>query len=303
MRHIVGDQTPHKRLDLYLTELLPELSRAQVQRSIKEGHIQVGGICARSSQRVVAGQELTIEIPPPKPSELKAEPIPLSILYEDRYLLVVDKPAGLVVHPAPGHLGGTLVNALLGHGGPYSGVGGFLKPGIVHRLDKETSGILVVAKDDASHRGIAKQFAERSVGRTYLALVRGVIQRDEGTIDAPIGRHPARRMDMSVRLEGRGREAITRFRVMKRFPRATFVALFPQTGRTHQLRVHLAHIGHPILGDLRYGVAMVGLSRQALHAHKLSFIHPKTGKPVHFESSFPDDLEAFIKILASQKKG
>ena len=293
MRHKVPSSTSPERLDRYLAVVIPKTSRAQIQRLIAQRHVQVNGKVFKSSHRLHPGDEIEIEFPKPSLPELQAEPIPLNILYEDRHLLVVDKPAGLVVHPAPGHPSGTLVNALLAHQPKLSSLAGPFKPGIVHRLDKDTSGLLVVAKDDETHRSLAKQFAARSVHRMYLALVQGVVQQDEGTIDAPVGRHPFQRQRMTVRY-GSSKEAITRYRVKKRFPNATLLELFPQTGRTHQLRVHLAHLGHPILGDTRYGVKG-DLPRQALHAHALGFQHPVKGRWVEFTSPLPADLAQAIQ--------
>ncbi|MBI3615514.1 MAG: RluA family pseudouridine synthase [Candidatus Omnitrophica bacterium] len=285
-----------QRLDRYLTVILPDSSRAQIQKLISGGHIQVDGKSVKPSHRIIPGKKLSIEIPPPAPMNLKPEPIPLKIVYEDKYLLVVNKPAGLVVHPAAGNPSGTLVNALLAHGGRLSSVAGPFKPGIVHRLDKDTSGLLLVAKDDATHRHLSEQFASRKVHRVYLALVQGLVRRQEGVIDAPIGRHPVKRQRMAVRYDAT-RDAVTRYRVLKRFSTATFLELTPQTGRTHQLRVHLAHLGHPILGDTRYGVQAgpstglrAGFPRQALHAHRLGFNHPHSGRWVEFQSPWPEDL-------------
>ena len=293
--HTVPAGTFPQRIDQYLTALLPESSRAQIQRFILKGHVQVNGSAPKASHRVLPGEVIEVEIPPEPSMGLEAEPIPLSILHEDDHLLVVDKPAGLVVHPAPGHFTGTLVNALLGHGSALSAVAGPFKPGIVHRLDKETSGLLVVAKDDSTHRHLSRQFGRRSVHRVYLAVVRGIVQQDEGTIDAPVGRHPVKRQQMAVQY-GDGREAITRYRVLKRFSSATLMELTPQTGRTHQLRVHLAHLGHPILGDRRYGI-LGGFPRQALHAHRLGFEHPHSGRRVEFVSPLPADLKKSIDTL------
>ena len=291
--HVVPPEAIPQRLDRYLTGILADSSRAQIQKWIAQGNVRVNGKMLKSSHRIVPGEKLSIEIPPPAVSELKPEPIPLKILYEDKHLLVVDKPAGLVVHTAPGHPSGTLVNALLAHGGRLSSVAGPFKPGIVHRLDKDTSGLILVAKDDATHRHLSEQFASRKVHRVYLALVQGAVRQQEGTIDAPIGRHPVKRQRMTVRFDA-ARDAITRYRVLKRFSHATFLELTPQTGRTHQLRVHLAHLGYPILGDTRYGIRG-GFDRQALHAHRLGFQHPKTGRWVEFESPWPGDLALAIE--------
>jgi 23S rRNA pseudouridine1911/1915/1917 synthase len=279
-QHVVPPGTPSQRLDRYLAQALKDHSRAQIQRWIAEGCVRLSGRRLKASHRVVSGEELEIEIPPPEVSDLKAEKIPLDKVYEDEYLLVINKPAGMVVHPAPGNPTGTLVNALLAHSSSWSAEAGPFKPGIVHRLDKETSGLLVVAKDDRIHRDLSRQFAERKVLRLYLAVVQGSPARDEGTISAPIGRHPVRRQKMSVQY-GTGREAVTRYRVLRRLRRAAVLELSLQTGRTHQVRVHLAHLGHPLLGDMRYGV-LGGFSRQALHACRLGFEHPHTGR-------LPDD--------------
>ncbi len=271
-------------------------SRAQIQRMIKEGKVTVNDRTEKPSYRVSSGDQLRVEPPQAREISLDAESIPLSILYEDDCLLIVDKPAGLVSHPAPGHPRGTLVNALLGYGARLSNVAGPFKPGIVHRLDKDTSGLLVVAKDDQTHRHLSRQFAERKVHRVYLACVQGLVQQQTGTINAPIGRHPVNRQRMSVRHTG-SREAITRYRVKKRFPKATLLELEPQTGRTHQLRVHLNHLGHPLLGDVRYGVAG-HFPRQALHAHRLGFEHPHTGRWVEFVSPLPADFKNGMEKLS-----
>ena len=249
----------------------------------------------KSSHRVSAGEEYVIEVPPASLPELKPERIPLEILHEDDYLMVIDKPAGMVVHPGAGHASGTLVNALLGHASKLSRRGGAERLGLVHRLDKDTSGLLVVAKDDATHQALADQFAGRSVLRIYLAAVRGVVRRDEGTVEAPIGRHPQERKRMAVRY-GQGRDSVTRYRVLERLPNATLLELKPETGRMHQLRVHLAHLGHPILGDAEYGVR-AGFSRQALHAHRLGFRHPGAEQWVEFVSPLPADLKRQIDRL------
>ncbi len=316
--HTVPPDATTERLDRYLRNVLPDLSRAQIQRLIDGGHVRSAGKGLKPSHPVKPGEQFEVEIPSPAPSELKAEPIPLAIVHEDRWLVVLDKPAGMVVHPAAGHPGGTLVNALLSHGSRLSSMAGPFEPGIVHRLDKDTSGLMVVAKADSTHRALAEQFTSRKVRRVYLALVQGVVQQQEGTIDAPIGRHPLRRQRMAVRYgagpgppgghrAGAGREAITRYRVVKRFPKVTFLELTPQTGRTHQLRVHLAHLGFPILGDARYGVKggpstglRAGLSRQALHAHRLGFEHPGTHRWVEFTSPLPPDLEQALQHLSAQ---
>jgi len=296
LHHRVPERAPGQRLDQYLVGVIPDISRAKVQRLIERNHVLINGKRPKASCRVSPGDGISVTFPPPDIQELAPEPIPLKIVHEDRWLLVIDKPAGLVVHPAPGHPSGTLVNALLHHVKKLSAAAGPFKPGIVHRLDKETSGLLLVAKDDATHRAVSRQFAERTVRRVYQAIVKGLIPQEQGTIAAPIGRDPHRRQRMTVRY-GSGREAETRYRVLKRLNGATFVELYPQTGRTHQLRVHLAHLGHPLLGDERYGVRG-GLDRQALHAHRLGFFHPGTRRNVDYRSPLPKDLREALKKLA-----
>jgi 23S rRNA pseudouridine1911/1915/1917 synthase len=253
------------------------------------------------------GDELDATPPEPVASPLAAEPIPLAILHEDADVIVVDKPAGLVVHPGAGHAGGTLVNALLHHCGDLAGVGGVLRPGIVHRLDQGTSGVLVAAKRDEAHAALATQFHDHSVLREYRALVRGLPRRDAGRIDRPIGRHPRDRKRMSVHSR-RGREARTAWQVLRRFPNSerTWLAVFPETGRTHQIRVHLASAGLPIVGDSVYGRARRGgrgLERPALHAQVLGFTHPRTGEQLRFEAPLPADLEQLLASLERREKG
>lgn len=292
IQHVVAPDVTPWRLDRYLTTIVPDSSRAQIQKLIARGLVRVNGKVVKPSHRISAGEQVWIKIPPPALPELKPESIPLKVVYEDKHLLVVDKPAGLVVHPAPGHPSGTMVNALLAHGAPLSSMAGSFKPGIVHRLDKETSGLLLVAKDDATHRQLSQQFTDRKVEKVYLAIVQGVVEQDEGTIDAPIGRHPIHRQQMTVRHDA-PRQAQTRYRVKERFKGATLLELFPKTGRTHQLRVHLKYLGHPILGDVRYGVRG-RFPRMALHAHRLGFKHPRHHRWMEFMSPFPKDLRKFL---------
>ena len=303
IRHTVPGGVVPDRLDRYLTTVVAGATRSSLQRVIEQGFVRMGKIRLKSSHRVAAGEEYVIEIPPRATVELKAEKIPLQIIHEDDFLLVIDKPAGLVVHPGAGHSSGTLVNALLGHASKLSRRGGAERLGLVHRLDKDTSGLMVVAKDDRTHLALANQFEGRSVLRVYLAAVRGVVQQDEGTIEAPIGRHPLERQRMAVRYGG-GRESVTRYRVLERFSKATLLELKPETGRMHQLRVHLAHLGHPLLGDAQYGVAggpsaglRTGFRRQALHAHRLGFRHPGVQQWVEFVSPLPPDLKRQIAKL------
>jgi 23S rRNA pseudouridine1911/1915/1917 synthase len=303
---------PPERLDRFLADSLPELTRSQVKRLVEEGRVLLQGGAAKAGEKLKGGETLTVEIPEPAPAEALPEAIPLAILYEDRHLIVVDKPAGLVVHPAPGHQGGTLVNALLHHCRDLAGIGGELRPGIVHRLDKETSGVMVAAKDEPTLGALARQFKAHTLTRRYLALVHGVVQKDEGTVDRPIGRHPTERKKMSSAARA-GRRAVTHWRVLRRYDRdrLTLVELTLETGRTHQIRVHFSELNLPIVGDPVYGGSgrarslsdpelrrrVQQLRRQALHARILGFIHPATGAYMEFESPPPADLAAILEYL------
>ncbi|MHB9024627.1 MAG: RluA family pseudouridine synthase [Armatimonadota bacterium] len=291
------------RLDVYLAAQAPDLSRARIQQLLKTGDVRVDGAAAKPSYRVEVGDVISLHLPPPTPPVgIAPEDIPLDILYQDADLVVLNKPAGLVVHPGAGNWTGTLVNALLYHVRDLSGIGGELRPGIVHRLDKETSGLMVVAKHDVAHRALAAMIASREVSREYQALAWGAIARDTFTVDAPIGRHPTERQRMAVLAEGetRGarRHAVTHFTVRERLRQATALTAKLDTGRTHQIRVHLHYIGHPVVGDPVYGArsarrylallspaaraAIAELPGQALHAFRLSFPHPRTGEPMTF---------------------
>jgi len=298
------------RLDCYLVGKEPDLSRAQIQRAVSEGRVQVNDHPAKAGRKVKAADTIVIRIPEARPSGVAPEAIPLTILYEDASLLVVDKPAGMVVHPAAGHPGGTLVNALLHHCRDLSGIGGVLRPGIIHRLDKGTSGLLVVAKSDGAHWGLAGQFKRHEVKKTYQALVYGDPQADGGRIEAAVGRHPTDRKRMST--ESRwGRDAITVWRVRERFGCAALLEVDIETGRTHQIRVHLTALGHPVVGDAVYGGAgrvrnigdtairakMKAMDRQALHAWRLSFTHPVTGEAMRFSSPLPEDIAVLCAFL------
>ena len=295
------------------------LSRTRLKALIEAGHVMIDGQVVRdAAARLSAGLQIAFEAPPPDESPLVAQALPLEIVFEDQHLLVVDKPAGLVVHPAAGHADGTLVNALIAHcGESLSGVGGVRRPGIVHRLDKDTSGLLVVAKSDAAHQGLSTLFADHgrtgSLVREYQALVWGAPSAPSGTVDAPLGRHPHQREKMAIVGEARGRHAVTHWRLERRLAVASLVSCRLETGRTHQIRVHFAHIGHPIVGDSVYGagfkskaaqlsqegrLALAQLGRQALHAAKLGFVHPITGEELLFESPPPDDLLRLINILS-----
>lgn len=294
------------RLDKYLAAHLPDLSRSQLQRLIQEGHVQAASGQPVASYRVRAGDIITLCIPPPRPTSLVAEDLAVPIVYEDEALLVIDKPPGLVVHPAPGHASGTLVNALLFHCHTLSGVGGEERPGIVHRLDKDTSGLLLVAKHDRSHRHLAAQLKARQVQRRYLALVRGRPSAPHGTIDAPIGRHPHQRQKMAV-TPRRSRAARTHYTVLETWGPVSLLRLSLETGRTHQIRVHLTHLGHPVLGDPVYGSRAIhwpdhpvlaqelhAFPRQALHAAHLRFQHPDSGAWLEFDAPLPADMATLL---------
>jgi len=306
------------RLDHFLASVLPQ-SRSQIQRLIKEGHVTVGGRGAKSNQIVKAGQEVDVEVPPPVETTPQPEALPLRLVYQDRDLVVVDKPAGMVVHPAAGHSGGTLVNALLHHIDDLSGVGGELRPGIVHRLDRGTSGLMVIAKHDAAHQELSRQFRDREVDKEYLALVWGEVMAGR-RIDAAIGRDPSNRKKMAAAPERpepnrirRSRDAVTRIVRAEHFGRTlTLVQVAIHTGRTHQIRVHLSAIGHPVVGDPLYGGvhrrvpgdlrAVTHLERPFLHAARLAFKHPADGRPMAFESDLPDDLQRVLDELRERNQ-
>jgi 23S rRNA pseudouridine1911/1915/1917 synthase len=297
-----------ERIDSALAALADE-PRSQVRRWIDAGLVTLNGVAVRASRRVAPGDEIEAAPPPPVPASPEPEPMALSILYEDAFLIVLDKPAGLVVHPAPGHPRGTLVNALLAHCRDLAGVGGVLRPGIVHRLDLGTSGVMVVAKTDRAHRALAEQFHDHHIERTYHAWVRGVPREDTGRVDRPIGRHPRDRKRMSVETRS-GREAHTVWTVVRRFPASgvSRLEVRPETGRTHQIRVHLASVGTPIVGDPVYGRGQsrgnaFGLDRPALHAAVLGFRHPDTGEMLRFEAPWPEDLVDLEARLAAREGG
>jgi len=307
----VEQSQPGVRLDTYLRGKFPAVSRGTMQRLIESGDIRVNGQPAKATHAPRADEEISIHWPEARPSETLPEEIPLEVLFEDKSLLVLNKPAGIVVHPAAGHEGGTLVNALLHHcKGSLSGIGGVARPGIVHRLDKETSGCLVVAKNDETHLALSQQFAGRTVKKFYDAILIGVVAQDSGEIIADIARHPIHRKRMAVHADGEGRAAHTSFRVLERLVHATHAEAEIHTGRTHQIRVHFQHLGHPVLGDETYGAnqnkkfaKLTGYTalRVLLHAHKLSFIHPRTNKTVNFEAPLPKDFKAALKLLRAQK--
>lgn len=277
------------RLDLFISRILTDYSRSRLQDLIKTGAILLNGKPARASEKVRAGETVSFEEPQAEPTGLIAEEIPFEILFEDEDLIVLNKPAGLVVHPAAGNPSGTLVNALLHHCPNLSGIGGEQRPGIVHRLDKETSGCMVVAKNDFAHHLLSQQFSGRSIQKIYLALASGTLRHKSGSITAPLGRHPVHRQKMAVVENARGREAHTDYRVIEIFPGYTLVECTLHTGRTHQIRVHMKYIGHPLMGDKVYG-KRDGFERQMLHSWKLGFTHPRSGEALHFRSSIPEDF-------------
>lgn len=284
------------RLDRWLASLCPDLSRSQLARLIHDGWVTVNSSRAKPSQRLRQGDKIELTLPPPAPATLEPELLPLAVVYEDDDLLVVDKPAGLPVHPGPGHPSHTLVNVLLAICPHLSGIGGILRPGIVHRLDKDTSGLMMVAKNDAAHRALARQLEEHHVDKTYVALVWGTPVPRDGTVEAAIGRDPKNRKRMAVLPDGR--PARTRYRVLKQFADTALLEAFPETGRTHQVRVHLAFIGHPIVGDPLYSRRRTALvARQSLHASRLRFRLPSTGEAMEFAAPLPADLQAALEAL------
>ena len=286
------------RLDKYVAEHCPELSRTQTQELIGDGYIKVNDRVAKAGLKLNIGDKLTINIPPTTPTTLTPEPIPLNILYEDDDLLVIDKPAGLTVHPAPGHPAHTLVNAILSHLSSLPDTGDWQRPGIVHRLDRDTSGVMIVAKNSTAHSNLTDQFKTRSVVKTYQVLVKGHLTPEDGIIEAPVGRDPRHRQRMAVVAESRGREARTEYHVVDYIGDYTLLKVRPETGRTHQIRVHLAAIGYPVLGDKVYGVKSPHLSRQFVHASLLGFKLPSTGEYIEFTSPLPADLEQALKDIA-----
>ncbi|MGQ9512657.1 RluA family pseudouridine synthase [Thermodesulfitimonas sp.] len=294
VERLIVEEEAGTRVDLYLAREIPDISRSRFQQLINAGQVLVNSRTVRPSYRLRPGDEISVHLPPAEIPQILPEPIPIEIVYEDQDVLVVNKPRGMVVHPGAGHYQGTLVNALLYHCTDLSGINGVLRPGIVHRLDKETSGLLMVAKTDAAHLSLATQLKERRILREYMALVYGQPKEDAGSVIAPIGRHPRDRQKMAV--TPAGKEAITHYTVVERFARYTLLKLRLATGRTHQIRVHLTHIGHPVVGDLKYGPARphLGLSGQFLHAGVLGFTHPTTGEFLRLEAPLPPELAAVL---------
>lgn len=297
----VASDTVSVRIDRYLTEQCPELSRSYIQKLLKDQKVKADHKTVKANYKVQPGQEIVVEIPDAEPLDIQPEDIPLDILYEDPYLLVVNKPKGMVVHPAAGHTGGTLVNAVMAHCGEnLSGINGVLRPGIVHRIDKDTTGALLVCKTDEVHRSLAEQLKEHSIKRRYRAIVRGNLKEDTGTIEGPIGRHPTDRKKMAINYKN-GKDAVTHYKVLERFGQYTYVECRLETGRTHQIRVHMSSIGHPLLGDTVYGSGKdpFHLEGQTLHAMILGFIHPATGEYMEFSAPLP---EYFLKLLEKLRK-
>ncbi|MGG3427036.1 RluA family pseudouridine synthase [Bacillus licheniformis] len=297
----VHEEHKGERIDKYLTAVEADWSRTQVQQWIKEDRVLVNGNAVKANYKVHEGDAVSVQVPEPEPLDVTAEPMDLDIYYEDQDVLVVNKPRGMVVHPAPGHLTGTLVNGLMAHCDDLSGINGVMRPGIVHRIDKDTSGLLMVAKNDMAHESLVNQLVNKTVTRKYTALVHGVIPHDHGTIDAPIGRDKKDRQSMTVTREN-GKHAVTHFEVIERFDDFTVVECQLETGRTHQIRVHMKYIGFPLAGDPKYGPKKtVDFNGQVLHAGVLGFDHPRTGEYVEFEAPLPDDMKNLLDKIRNKR--
>jgi len=309
---VTGDEAG-ERLDVFLARRLPELTRSRIKKLIEGGRVLLDGLPPKAGSVLRPGSSITVDVPDPEPCRSLPESIPLSILHEDADIIVIDKPAGMVVHPAHGHLSGTLVNALLNHCRDLSGIGGVTRPGIVHRLDKGTSGVMVAAKNDTAHQALSDQFREHTIGRVYLAAVKGEMRADKGRIEKPLARHLKDRKRIGVREDGR--KAVTDYEVMGRRRGISLVRLSPGTGRTHQIRVHLSSEGHPVLGDAVYsgGISAINLGdpegtalartlrRPALHAWRLEFDHPKTGRRMEFSAPPPEDLSGLFDWIMGKR--
>ena len=301
-RLTVSPEEAGVRIDKYLAEQLPDITRSYLQKLLKDGSVQMNGKPVKTSTKTVAGAVIELTIPEPEEPEILPEDIPLDILYEDSDVILINKPQDMVVHPAAGHYTGTLVNALMYHcKGDLSGINGVLRPGIVHRIDKDTTGVLIICKNDKAHNALAEQLKEHSITRKYRAIVCGNLKEDEGTVDAPLGRHPQDRKKMAIVRTG-GKRAVTHYRVLERFGNYTYIEGQLETGRTHQIRVHMASLGHPLLGDEVYGrvKSPFKLEGQTLHAMVLGFIHPTTGEYMEFEAPLP---EYFEKLLGKLRRG
>ena len=293
-----SEESKNQRLDAFLASSLDGLTRSQATRLIESGEVAVNGRAVSKSYKLAGGEDIAVTLPEPEPVEAVPQDIPLDVVYEDADVIVVNKPSGMVVHPAPGHPDGTLVNVLLYHcAGTLSGVGGALRPGIVHRIDRDTSGLIIAAKNDAAHQYLSAQLADHTLARTYECIVVGKLREDRGTVDAPIARHPTDRKRMAV-VAG-GREAVTHWEVIARYPGYTHVRCRLETGRTHQIRVHMAYIGHPILGDTVYGAKkeVPGLTGQCLHAVGLRFLHPRTHEVVELSCPLPEEFTRMLQKI------
>jgi 23S rRNA pseudouridine1911/1915/1917 synthase len=298
---IVTENFSGARLDVAVTGLSGELTRARVQKLLSEGRVLVNGSAGKANYRVNTGDSIDVTVPDAREASAQPEKVALDILFEDDYILVLNKPKGMVVHPAAGHSSGTLVNALLHHCSDLSGIGGIARPGIVHRLDKDTSGVLVVAKNDSAHLSLSRQLKEHSMVREYVAIVHGEVRPNHGAIDAAIARHPRERKKMAVVVPAKGRHAVTHFFVLERMSSYTYLRLRLETGRTHQIRVHLSSVGHPVVGDPLYGPKRprVRFNGQALHARLLGFQHPADGRYLEFASEPPEDFKELLALLQS----
>jgi 23S rRNA pseudouridine1911/1915/1917 synthase len=297
----IEEEQDKERIDKVIASLNEEWSRSQVQQWIKDGLVTVNGKAVKANYKCSAGDAVVVELPEPEPLDVEPEEMDLDIYYEDADVLVVNKPRGMVVHPAPGHMRGTLVNGLLAHCKDLSGINGVLRPGIVHRIDKDTSGLLMVAKNDFAHESLVNQLVNKTVTRKYKAIVHGVIPHDYGTIDAPIGRDKHDRQSMAV-TEENGKEAVTHFRVLERFDKFTFIECQLETGRTHQIRVHMKYIGFPLAGDPKYGPKKtLPIDGQALHAGILGFTHPRTGEYLEFEAPLPEEFQRVLDMLRNNR--
>lgn len=299
MKFYIPEEASRQRIDKYLSDLLEGQSRSYLQKLMKEGRVFIQGKPVKANYKITAGEVVELEIPDLEEPDICPENIPLDILYEDDDLLVVNKPKGMVVHPSAGHYNGTLVNALMYHcAGKLSGINGVLRPGIVHRIDMDTTGSLVVCKNDFSHISLAEQLKVHSITRKYRAIVHGRLKEEEGTVSAPIGRHPIDRKKMAVN-DKNGKEAVTHYRVLERFRQFTYIECQLETGRTHQIRVHMSSLGHPLLGDAVYGPnrCPYKLQGQTLHAQVLGFLHPRTGAYMEFEAPLPEYFEELLRKL------
>ncbi len=298
--YIIGEEEVGERIDRYLTEQEEDWTRSQVQKWIKDDLVRVNDVVIKANYKLQLNDHIHLQVPPPVELKIEAEDIPFDIVFEDQDVIVINKPRGLVVHPAPGHTSGTIVNGLLYHCKDLSGINGILRPGIVHRIDKDTSGLIMVAKNDMAHLSLAKQLQEHAVERRYIALVHGLFPHEMGTIDAPIGRDANDRKKMAVTFE-HSKHAITHFAVLESFAAHSLVECKLETGRTHQIRVHMQYIGHPIVGDPKYGKGdTLGMEGQALHAGVLGFEHPRTREQLSFRSEIPQDMQLVLERLRNQ---